>query len=71
MRAFLHRLGGSLIVNVTLLLVAAAHGSVVGHANVHHFATDLAAAERGLGQMSADAALLQRRLAQAQAEVTM
>lgn len=67
-RAFLHRIGVAVSVDVTILLMDATNPIALGNACVHHLTAERAAGKRGLVQMQADAALLQRRVAQYHAE---
>ncbi len=67
-RAMLHRIGGAVSVDVTILLLDAASSGAAGNTHLHHLAADLATAKRGLAVMQADAALLQRRVMQYQTE---
>ena len=68
-RAFLHRIGVALSVDVAILLMNAASVGTSMNAHLRQFAAERAAAKRGLALMRADATRLQRKLVEYEAEV--
>lgn len=68
-RASLHRLGVAASMDVMILLMEATSSGAVANMHLRYRTAELSAAKRGLALMRADAARLQRKLVEREAEV--